>query len=511
VRDADVEAGVAIEHPAIDETGDGERLLVEESERQVEVERADSRVAQRPVDTGRCRVDEHRDVEVGGGLPQLVESGVVEGRSEIGADVGTDETEITDGSSQFGRCGVDVLHGELCRSGEPVGVGVDHRRHGVVVPAAVVGRHARFHMMEVGDGIRRQHLQFDPETVVQFQPSIDVHERTLAVADTTQHVITRPEPRGAVGVLTEFGSVVACTAERTLEHDMCMYVDHRCVSLPVIDASDTSDTGPELLLAAGSMLDIGPAECLRAAAAAGFDGVGLRISAEHSLDPAGVRRVRRALSDEGLVLWDVEVHRIGPGPGGLDVPEALLERAAALGARNLLVVSDHPDIGATLDALVAISDAGREFGVDIALEYMAWTTPSDPVTAGEIAAAARCRVVVDVLHHVRVGASAGDVTVLAESGVLAWVQVCDAPVAAPVGGVAALVDEARHRRSPPGSGHLPLHGLLAGVPRSYRWSVEVQSDELRTGIPDPVERAVLLAGSARQLAHNVYEVPSSER
>lgn len=248
-------------------------------------------------------------------------------------------------------------------------------------------------------------------------------------------------------------------------------------------------------MAAGSVLDADVLTACRAAGTAGFDAVGLRVSGPHAVtEPADFRAVARTLADFGLELFDVEVHRIGTDTGG---PERLVEAAAELGARHLLVVSDLDDLGRTRDELGLLAERCRDAGVVAAVEYMAWTTPSDPATAIELAAATGCVVVCDVLHHTRVGAGVEDLAALVESGRLGWVQLCDAPARAPASR-AALVDEARHHRCPPGDGDLPLADLLAQLPATVPLSVEVQSDSLTRRLT-PLERAALLAERSRRL------------
>jgi sugar phosphate isomerase/epimerase len=123
---------------------------------------------------------------------------------------------------------------------------------------------------------------------------------------------------------------------------------------------------------------------------------------------------------------------------------------------------------------------------------MAWTTPSSPAAAVAMAAATGARVVVDLLHHVRVGAGADEFAAVVTSGRLGWVQLADAPATTP----SDLVDEARHGRLPPGEGGLPLAALLAAIPDGVAASVEVQSDALVASLA-PVERARRLADAAR--------------
>ncbi len=242
-----------------------------------------------------------------------------------------------------------------------------------------------------------------------------------------------------------------------------------------------------LVLAAGSILDHPPGVLLAAAAAAGFDGVGLRVSGEHDVaDAAGLRSRAAAL---GLAVHDVEVHRISGQP--LD-PRPLVERAAALGASCVLAVSDSADLGPSIRQFAEFAAVCADHGVVPALEYMAWTTPSTPAGAIEVAHATGCRVVLDVLHHVRVGGTLDDVDAIVGAGVLGWAQLCDAPRHVPSD--TGLIDEARHHRLPPGAGELPLEAIVARLPPGTTWSVEVQADDLLGVAPGP--RARLLHSAA---------------
>ncbi len=252
-------------------------------------------------------------------------------------------------------------------------------------------------------------------------------------------------------------------------------------------------TRAPLCLAAGSLLDADPFTLADAAAAAGFDGIGLRLSHDHALDTAGLRRLARRLRDLGLFVHDVEVHRIGTGD---DDAGALIDAAAEVGARFVLVVSDLADDTAgrdrTVHQLGRVVERARATGVTVGLEYMAWTTPRRSADAVQMAAATGATVVVDVLHHTRLGEGVVELRAVVESGRLGWVQVCDAPLLAPVD----LLDEARHHRLAPGEGALPLDLLLAVPDAGTVRSVEVQSDELAARL-GPLERAAALYAAAR--------------
>lgn len=237
-----------------------------------------------------------------------------------------------------------------------------------------------------------------------------------------------------------------------------------------------------------------PADVLvEAAASAGFDGVGLRSTGPHVVTDAG--RFRARATDLGLAIHDTEVHRIAHGAGDA---RALIEATVAVGADRLLVVSDLPDRTATEQALAALTSRCQDLGIRVGLEYMAWTNPNTPTEAIEIAEATGCELLVDVLHHQRVGAGVAELDAITASGTLGWIQWCDAPLAHPDGPAAAgLIHEARHGRLPPGRGELPLMELLARLPPDVTISVEVQSDALLS-MP-PFDRARLLHDASRHV------------
>jgi sugar phosphate isomerase/epimerase len=249
-----------------------------------------------------------------------------------------------------------------------------------------------------------------------------------------------------------------------------------------------------LVLAAGSVLDAEPELIVRIAADAGFDAVGLRPGPDLLADRARLDEIAALSVATGATIHDVEVHRIGPAAPD---PRPLLDASAALGARAVLVVSDLPSEAETEERLGALVQQCRQRELAAALEYMAWTTPADPRAAIHVAESTGAVVVVDLLHHHRVGAGVAELAEVVASGRLGWVQLADAPVEAP----GDLLHEARHERLPPGHGELPLTDLLAVIPAGTPISVEVQSDALAASSP-PAERAALLASAARAVLNH---------
>ena len=134
--------------------GHGQGLFVEEPERQVEIEVADARIAQRSIDACRSRVDEDRHVEFHRGFPQRVEQWRVEGGAEIGADVRAHQPQVVHCPPELDRGCADVLHGQLGEPAEPVGVGSHDGCHLVVVPATEPRGDVGLDVMEIGDRVR---------------------------------------------------------------------------------------------------------------------------------------------------------------------------------------------------------------------------------------------------------------------------------------------------------------------------------------------------------------------
>lgn len=252
-----------------------------------------------------------------------------------------------------------------------------------------------------------------------------------------------------------------------------------------------------LYLAAGSFLDLTARELTELAVDLdGCDGIGLRLSGEHRIDDvAQAHEIRERLAAVGKRVFDAEVVRVS---AGFDVESAvdLLRRAADVDARHVLAVADleREALDASIVAFGELDRLAQGMGLSVAVEYMAWTVPWDVDSALKVHASTGCRIVVDVLHHTRVGLTPADLEVLCRADAVAWVQVCDAPAALEA---ASLLVEARHGRMIPGKGGLPLVDYLEVIPPQIDLSIEVQSDRLLE--IDPLERARRLLDAIRLL------------
>lgn len=241
-----------------------------------------------------------------------------------------------------------------------------------------------------------------------------------------------------------------------------------------------------LSLAAGTVPDIGPADAVDAAAAAGFPAVGVWF------DPATwsaqvLRSVAARLDHHGLIALDVEPIMLGSAD---DHGEAIVDAAVELGARHVLVASREADNGAVAARLAALAARADGSAVTLVLEFLPALGVRSFAQASAIVDAVdhpAVGVLVDALHLARADETP-EVLRAAPAGLLPYLQLCDAGAPPDDTSPMGLIREALHERLLPGEGTLPLDGLLAAVPE-VPISFEVRSAWLRDTYPDPVERA----------------------
>ena len=251
-------------------------------------------------------------------------------------------------------------------------------------------------------------------------------------------------------------------------------------------------------LAAGCVLDVGPAEAVDVAAASGWPAVGLWFDPATWTDATTVE-VRRRLDATGLVALDIEPLILGRGA---DAGERMIAAAAALDVRFLLVASGPAERGEVVDRFAELCGEAATVapGLTVVLEFLPIFSIGSLGGAVEVVrevGAPNSGVLVDTLHLARSGGTAADLSAL-PPGVVPYLQLADAPAVGPADPV-ALREEALHGRLLPGEGDLPLHDVLAAVP-GVPVSVELRSLALMDGYPDPVERARVIRRSLSSLA-----------
>ena len=238
-----------------------------------------------------------------------------------------------------------------------------------------------------------------------------------------------------------------------------------------------------LSLAAGVCPETGPGDFVAACAAAGWNACGVWFDSESWTD-AIAAEVRLRLDDTGLIALDMEPIFVTPdGDHGARVIEA----AATVGARNLLVVSRGVDDAQFTERFGALCDNAAAHDIGCSLEFMAFMSVRDLPQALAILDAVdrpNASVLIDNLHLARTGGSVAAVAAVAPDR-LPYVQLCDAQANAPDD----LVTEALDTRLTLGDGELPIGELIGALPTDTALSLEVRSAHLRSAYPDPTDRA----------------------
>lgn len=277
---------------------------------------------------------------------------------------------------------------------------------------------------------------------------------------------------------------------------MARTVERRGVGVMGMNIRGAGSTGQRrsLGLAPLSVLGEAPHRIVTAAAAAGFDFVGLRVLRVVPDEPhvalapgsAEERRTRAALADTGLDVLDVEC-LVLDGTIGAEVWWPALEAGAALGARTFTVASSDSDRHRIADHLAAFAQDARSVGIIPAFEPMAYRTVATLADAAALAREAGCLVLPDSLHYHRRGGTPDQAAAVADYAVM--LQICDA-TAQPPADLAGYIEESRAHRLLPGDGAVDLAGFLGAFPASLPVSVEV---------PHPSLAELGLSAFARQL------------
>ncbi|HUS42293.1 MAG TPA: TIM barrel protein [Ilumatobacteraceae bacterium] len=248
-----------------------------------------------------------------------------------------------------------------------------------------------------------------------------------------------------------------------------------------------------LSLAAGVCPETGPADFVEACADAGWQACGIWFDRDSWTD-AVAADVRQRLDDTGLIALDMEPVFVTPEG---DHGERMIEAAATVGARNLLVVSRGVDDQRFAERFAELCDLAAPHGIGCSLEFMAFMSIRDlPQSLAVLDAVDRpnAAVLIDHLHLDRTGGTIADVAAI-EPSRLPYAQLCDAPAIAPE----VLYTEALDGRLLLGDGGLPILELVAVLPEHTALSMEIRSAALRSAFPDSTDRARRVLETTRQL------------
>jgi len=241
---------------------------------------------------------------------------------------------------------------------------------------------------------------------------------------------------------------------------------------------------PRLLsLAAGVCPDTAAADFVVACASAGWPACGLWFDPQTWSD-AVASDVRRRLDDTGLVALDMEPIFVTPNG---DHGDRMIEAAAVVGARNLLIVSRGVDDQQFSERFAELCDLAAPHGIGCSVEFLAFMSVASLAQSLAVLDAVdrpNGGVLIDALHLARTGGTPADVAEIAPQR-LPYAQLCDGPAAAPDDVYADAMDE----RTVLGDGEFPLGALIDALPATTALSMEIRSAHLRTTFPDPTDRA----------------------
>jgi sugar phosphate isomerase/epimerase len=191
-----------------------------------------------------------------------------------------------------------------------------------------------------------------------------------------------------------------------------------------------------LSLAALTVIELTPPQMVQCAADAGYDFVGLRLlpatDTEVRYDFVGDTPLKREtlarLKDTGVGVLDAEILRLKPDTDVADY-QVMLETAAELGARYVLVAGNDPDEARTADNFAKLCDLAAPLGLTPSIEPMPWTDAKNITQGARIVKAAgkaNAGLLVDPIHFDRAGSSTDELRALPRE-YFRHLQFCDAP------------------------------------------------------------------------------------
>jgi sugar phosphate isomerase/epimerase len=238
---------------------------------------------------------------------------------------------------------------------------------------------------------------------------------------------------------------------------------------------------PKFSLAHLTVLGCGPPEATYIAAAAGYDFVSFRIiflglpgEPDYALarNPEMLRQTRRALTETGLKVHDIELARIADG---IDVKSyaPALEIAAGLGARYIITSVWTDRHTYALDSLAQLCDLAKAVGLGVSLEFLTWTPIANLQQAVDLCRGVKrdnCGLLIDTLHIDRSRVGLEELETLPDE-IFHFAHVCDADKEIP-SACAELLYTAREARLDPGQGGIDLSAILSRLP-DVAYSLEI--------------------------------------
>ena len=243
-------------------------------------------------------------------------------------------------------------------------------------------------------------------------------------------------------------------------------------------------------LAALTCMELAPPDLVSAAAAAGYDSVGLRLIpvAGQVLPAFDLPETERRLADTGVTVLDIEVFRLEAETRVADF-EPVMAQARRLGASEILVHGADPDENRVAETFGRLCEMAARYRLNANLEPMPWVETSTVAKAKRVVRQSGV-VLIDAIHFYRADNRLEDLKDLP----VRYLQLFDARAERPSDSH-ELIRQARGDRFFPGEGGLDLPGLMRALPGDLPISVETP---IARKI-EPFERARLALEATRKL------------
>ena len=245
-------------------------------------------------------------------------------------------------------------------------------------------------------------------------------------------------------------------------------------------------SGPMWALAAGCVPDAMPWDIPRIAHKAGFSSSGMWVDPETTWGSNAIRQTRLSLTETGISLVDVEVVWLEKAALASDTHKLVVDVGLELGARNVLVVSRHDNLAASIDQFRDICERAGD-GIRICLEFGEFTSIKnlgDAQSFIDAVAHPAAGILIDLMHLNRAGNPLPDL----ESSLYPYVQACDFwQESASMTGMDYIV-AAVDGRCCLGEGEASRSDIERVCQSGRDVSLEIRSKDLRDRFPDPFVR-----------------------
>lgn len=251
------------------------------------------------------------------------------------------------------------------------------------------------------------------------------------------------------------------------------------------------------------MLEVSPVELVKIASAAGFNRVCSFIYNKPDspltvplIDTSCAGDFKAALNDTGIRLYNIEVFYIEPDTD-IAQYEPYLALGAELGASRATAIINDADKNRAAETVAGFADLAAHYGVQIGVEFMAFSTIRSFVEAMDFVAGINhpnLSVSLDILHLIRNGGSVEDLIRLGVDRI-GYVQLDDGPLQMPED---QYWDEAICNRLPPGEGEFPISDIVLLLPEDRCFNIEVPMDRRRDAGIDALARAKILFKAVEQ-------------